>query len=84
VGVELVAEEPRQLWVPPGFGHGFLTLSDTADVLYKITSYHQPEAERSLRWDDPEVGIEWPLEGPPILSAKDAAATGLRESELFA
>ena len=84
VGVELEAAVHRQLWVPPGFGHGFLVLSETADVLYKLTAYHHPDAERSVRWDDPDLGIEWPLEGTPILSAKDAAAPGLRDSELFA
>jgi dTDP-4-dehydrorhamnose 3,5-epimerase len=74
VGVELSAENQRQLWVPEGFAHGFLVTSDSADVLYKATDYYAPEHERSIRWNDPALGIEWPLDGPPRLSGKDRDA----------
>ncbi|MEX0429804.1 dTDP-4-dehydrorhamnose 3,5-epimerase [Spiribacter sp. 1M189] len=77
VGVELSAENQRQLWVPEGFAHGFLVTSDSADVLYKATDYYAPEHERSIRWDDPTLGIEWPLDGPPRLSGKDRDAMSL-------
>lgn len=74
VGVTLSAENRRQLWVPPGFGHGFYVLSEWTEVVYKVTDFYAPQWERSLLWNDPTVGIEWPLSGsqPPILSAKDA------------
>ena len=71
VGVTLSAENKQQLWIPPGFAHGFLVLSDTAEFLYKTTDYYAPQAERSLRWDDPTLAIPWPLEGEPILADKD-------------
>lgn len=74
VGVDLTAENRRQLWVPPGLAHGFLTLSDVAEVLYKTTELYAPACEGSIRWDDPTIAIAWPLTGPPILSPKDAAA----------
>ena len=75
VGVELTAENQKQLWIPPGFAHGFLVLSETADFLYKTTDYYAPQAEGSVRWDDPSVGIQWPELGvAPLLAAKDAAA----------
>ena len=83
VGVELSAENRRQLWIPAGYAHGFLTLTDEAEVLYKTTDYYAPECDRSIRWDDPEIAIEWPLEGRPILSEKDARAPRLREAEVF-
>ncbi len=84
VGVELSAENRRQLWIPAGFGHGFLTLSEHAEFLYKTTDYWFPEHERSLRWNDAEIGIDWPLPSlQPTLAAKDAAAPLLREAELF-
>ena len=74
VGVELTEENQRQLWVPPGFAHGFLVTSDTADFLYKTTDYYAPEFERCLAWNDPGVGVEWPLAGnAPQLSVKDQA-----------
>ena len=74
VGVELSEENHRQLWVPPGFAHGFLVTSDTADFLYKTTDYYAPEFERCLAWNDPGVGVEWPLAGnAPQLSGKDQA-----------
>ena len=72
VGVELTEDNHKQMWVPPGLAHGFLVLSDTADFLYKTTDYYAPEFERCISWDDPAVGIDWPLEGlQPKLSAKD-------------
>lgn len=77
VGVELSAENQRQLWVPEGFAHGFLVTSDSADVLYKATDYYAPEHERSIRWDDPTLDIDWPLDGPPRLSGKDRDARSL-------
>lgn len=84
VGVELTATNHRQLWVPEGFGHGFVVLSESADLLYKTTDYYAPEHERTLAWDDPDVGIDWPLEGgQPILSAKDRAGHLLASADLF-
>lgn len=77
VGVELSSDNHRQLWIPEGFAHGFQVTSNTAVFSYKCTDYYQPEAERSLRWDDPEVGIQWPEE-QPVLSDKDAQAPLLR------
>lgn len=80
----LSAENRAQLWIPPGFAHGFLVLSDTADVVYKMTGYHRPELARSIRWDDPEIAIEWPLDDtPPTLSAGDASAPTLADAERF-
>ena len=85
VGVELSAENKRMLWVPPGLGHGFLTLADGTDFLYKCTDYYSPQDERSIRWDDPEIGIIWPVEGlTPRLSAKDQAGTSFADAELYA
>jgi dTDP-4-dehydrorhamnose 3,5-epimerase len=84
VGVELGEEDHRQLWVPPGFGHGFLVLSEVSEVLYKTTDYYAPEHERSLLWNDPDVGVAWPLEGmTPVLSKKDADGLPLKDCELF-
>jgi dTDP-4-dehydrorhamnose 3,5-epimerase len=82
-GVLLSADNKRQLWVPPGFGHGFVVLSDSAEFLYKTTDYYHPEFERSLLWNDPTVGIQWPLGSSPMLAAKDAAALTLDKAELF-
>jgi len=84
VGVELTGENHRQFWVPPGFAHGFLVLSETADFLYKTTDYYAPEFERSIRWDDPEIGIEWPLDGEALLSVKDQQGQLLSNAEVFA
>lgn len=84
VGVELTEENHRQLWVPPGFAHGFLVLSDTADFLYKTTDYYAPEFERCLIWNDPEVGVEWPNTQLPALSSKDSFGQTLKEAEAFA
>ena len=78
VGTELSEANHRQMWIPPGLAHGFLVLSDSADFLYKTTDYYAPQAERSLRWDDPRLAIAWPSTGVPVvLSGKDAAAPGL-------
>ena len=80
VGAELSGDNHRQLWIPPGLAHGFLVLSESADFLYKTTDYYAPQAEGSVRWDDPAIGITWPeLDGPPKLSAKDAVAPLLAE-----
>ncbi|CAG4887709.1 dTDP-4-dehydrorhamnose 3,5-epimerase [Paraburkholderia saeva] len=84
VGVNLSAENSRQLWIPPGFAHGFVVLSETAEFLYKTTDYWFPEYERCLIWNDPEVAIEWPVEGEPTLAAKDAAGKGFGEAESYA
>lgn len=83
VGLELSAENKRQIWIPPGFAHGFLVMSDTAEFLYKTTDYWYPEHERSLRWDDPRVGIDWPLSVAPLLAAKDLAGKLLEQADLF-
>jgi len=84
VGVELSADNKRQLWVPPGFAHGFVVTSESAEFLYKTTDYWYPEHERSLLWCDPVVGIEWPLRGEPTLAGKDAMANLLKDAECFA
>jgi dTDP-4-dehydrorhamnose 3,5-epimerase len=83
VGMELSDRNHHQLWVPPGFGHAFLVLSDSADFLYKTTDYWYREHDRSLRWNDPALAIEWPLQGEPLLAAKDAAAPLLAEAEVY-
>ncbi len=82
-GVELSGENHRQFWVPAGFAHGFYVLSESADFLYKTTDYYAPEHERSLAWNDPTVGVQWPLAGEPLLSAKDLAGKPLGECEVF-
>jgi dTDP-4-dehydrorhamnose 3,5-epimerase len=82
IGVELNAENPEMLWIPPGFAHGFLVLSESADVLYKTTDFYCAPAERTIRWDDPTIGIAWPLSGEPVVSSKDAAGTALHQTEL--
>jgi dTDP-4-dehydrorhamnose 3,5-epimerase len=84
VGVELSEDNHRQLWVPPGFGHGFVVTSESADFLYKTTDYYAPEHERCIRWDDADIGIVWPLHGEPQLSAKDRAGLPLAQAETFA
>jgi dTDP-4-dehydrorhamnose 3,5-epimerase len=83
VGVELSAETQRMFWMPAGMAHGFVVLSDSADFLYKATDYYAPESERTILWNDPDLGIEWPLMGEPILSSKDAAGKTFREAEVF-
>jgi dTDP-4-dehydrorhamnose 3,5-epimerase len=84
VGVTLSAENKRQLWIPEGFAHGFMVTSESAEFLYKTTDYWAPEHERTVRWDDPAVGIRWPLQVTPQLSAKDQAGMPLSEAETFA
>ena len=84
VGVELTEDNHKQLWVPPGFAHGFVVLSETADFLYKTTDYYAPAYERCIVWNDPEIGVAWPDVGmAPKLSGKDAAGVALRGAEVF-
>jgi dTDP-4-dehydrorhamnose 3,5-epimerase len=83
IGVTLSSENKRQLWVPEGFAHGFLVLSEFAEFLYKTTDYYAPAHERCIRWDDPSLAIDWPLATAPQLSAKDQAGLTLNEAELF-
>jgi dTDP-4-dehydrorhamnose 3,5-epimerase len=83
VAVELSAENKKMLWIPEGFAHGFIVLTDSAEFLYKTTDYWYPEHERCLRWDDPTLAIDWKLSVPPIVSAKDAQGKKLDEAELF-
>jgi len=83
VGEELSAANKRLLWVPEGFAHGFIVLSDFAEVLYKASDFYSPAHERALLWNDPDLNITWPLDGEPILSAKDKAALSLRDAPLF-
>lgn len=83
IGVVLSAENKRQLWIPPGFAHGFLTLGESAEVLYKTTEYYAPEHERCIAWNDASIGIDWPMTAAPILSQKDQAGRKLAEAEVF-
>ena len=83
VGAWLNAENKHQLWVPAGFAHGFIVVSETAEVLYKTTDYYAPEHERSVIWNDPAIGIEWPPGVDPVLSAKDEAGVTLAEADCF-
>ena len=83
LGVCLSAENKRQLWIPEGFAHGFLVLSDYAEFLYKTTDYYAPAHERCIRWDDPTLAIDWPLQDQPQLSAKDQAGAVFHDAELF-
>jgi len=83
-GMVLSAANKKQLWIPEGLAHGYLVLSDAAEVLYKTTDYYAPEHERCLIWNDPEVGIDWPKDGEPILSAKDRLGLPLSKAEVFA
>lgn len=82
VGIELSSESHRQVWIPEGLAHGFLTLSESAEVMYKTTAFYEPSCDRSLRWNDPDLGIEWPITGDPLLSAKDREAPLLGEIDL--
>ena len=82
-GTHLSAQNQRQLWIPEGFAHGFVVLSESAEFLYKTTDYYAPEHERSLLWNDPALGIQWPIDEAPQLSAKDQAGKVLRDAELF-
>ena len=84
VGEHLTSENHKQLWIPPGFAHGFYVLSDFADLCYKCTEYYHPDDDYSLRWDDPDLAIQWPLlASKPLLSSKDLAAKSLKETPLF-
>lgn len=83
VGVKLSADKHRQLWIPPGFAHGFVVTSERAQFLYKTTDYWYPEHERSLLWNDPTVGIDWPIDFAPQMAAKDVAGKVLAETEYF-
>ena len=84
VGCLLSDDNKRQLWVPAGFAHGFLVVSEYAEVLYKTTDYYAPDYERSILWNDSELKIDWPLEGEPIISGKDAQGKTFAEAEVFA
>ena len=81
VGEILSAENKKQLWIPAGLAHGFVVLSETAEFLYKTTEYYAPQDERCIAWNDPDLAIAWPIEGQPLLSAKDATGTAFREAE---
>jgi dTDP-4-dehydrorhamnose 3,5-epimerase len=83
VGVTLSAENKRSMWIPQGFAHGFLVLSDTADFVYKTTDFYAPEHERCILWDDPEIGIDWPISQVPILAPKDRSGKRLAQAEVF-
>jgi len=82
-GTELTEENHRQFWIPEGFAHGFLVLSEAAEFLYKTTDYWVPEYERTITWDDPDLAILWPLKTSPVLSAKDAKGTAFKDAEKF-
>ena len=83
IGVHLSADNKRQFWVPEGFGHGFLVLSDVAEVFYKATDYYLPEYERTISWNDLTLAIDWPIKGLPILSGKDAAGNSFLEADFY-
>lgn len=83
ISCTLSAENKRQLWIPPQFAHGFLVLSDSAEVLYKATDYYAPQHERCILWNDPDLAIDWPLTDAPIISAKDAAGQPFKSAEVF-
>ena len=82
-GALLSADNKRQMWVPPGFAHGFLVMSDSAEFLYKTTDFYAPQHECCLKWDDASIGIEWPLQAAPLLSAKDMAGASFAEAKKF-
>lgn len=83
IGERLSAENRKMIWIPPGFGHGFLALSESVDMLYKATDYYAPEHERCIIWNDPEIGIDWPLEGVPLVSDKDGRGLRLAVAETY-
>jgi dTDP-4-dehydrorhamnose 3,5-epimerase len=83
VGERLSAANRRMIWIPPGFAHGYVVVSDSADVLYKTTDYYAPEHERSIVWNDPDLAIDWPLADAPVLSSKDAAGVRFRDAEAY-
>ncbi|HEY6773111.1 MAG TPA: dTDP-4-dehydrorhamnose 3,5-epimerase [Oxalicibacterium sp.] len=84
VGMTLSAENKRQMWIPEGFAHGFIVTSDSAEFLYKTTDYWAPEHERCIAWNDPAIGIVWPVDGEPMLSDKDKRGVSLADAEVFA
>lgn len=83
VGATLSAENKQQLWIPPGFAHGFVTLSDSAEFLYKTTAFYAPEAERCILWNDPDIGVQWAYPGTPLLSDKDQRGTAFANADVF-
>jgi len=83
VGVTLNEGNKQMFWIPPGFAHGFLVISESADFLYKTTDFYAPADERTIRWNDPELAISWPVQGDPVVSAKDASGLLLRDAETF-
>jgi dTDP-4-dehydrorhamnose 3,5-epimerase len=83
VGVHLSGDNKQQLWIPPGFAHGFVTLTDTAEFLYKTTDFYAPQAERCIAWNDPAIGVQWRYDGQPLLSGKDQLGLALNQAELF-
>lgn len=83
VGRLLSAENKHQLWVPPGFAHGFVVVSEVAEVLYKATDFYAPQHERSILWNDPDIGINWPLSEDPVLSQKDLAGQSFKDAEVY-
>jgi len=82
-GISLSADNGRQLWVPPGFAHGFVVLSEMAEVLYKVTDWYDPDGERAIRWDDADIAIEWPIDSMPIVADKDRDGATLRDADVF-
>jgi dTDP-4-dehydrorhamnose 3,5-epimerase len=83
VGMKLDAESHRMAWIPPGFAHGFCVLGERADVLYKVTDFYAPEHDRTLLWNDPALGIDWPLAGEPVLSEKDRRGVPLAQADTY-
>jgi len=83
VSARLSAENKRQMWIPEGFAHGFLVLSESADCIYRTTDFYAPEHERSVLWNDPDIGVRWPMTGEPVLAAKDRAGKLFKEADLF-
>jgi dTDP-4-dehydrorhamnose 3,5-epimerase len=83
VGYELSADNRHMMWIPPGFGHGFMVLSESADFLYKTTAYYAPQWDRGIRWDDPQIAVKWPLDGTPTLSDKDQGLPFLGDAEVY-
>ncbi|AYH45329.1 dTDP-4-dehydrorhamnose 3,5-epimerase [Azoarcus sp. DN11] len=83
VGATLSAQNKMQLWIPPGFAHGFVSLSDDVEFLYKTTDFYSPQHDRCIQWNDPTIGVDWPINGSPVLSGKDQEGVGLFEADIF-